>query len=178
MDIHLFYSSSPLVERCWAFVVWVCASQRIPLFWHETQTKSLCTRFPMRLEEDEGRKVPELNISNQSIEVRESWRSRKASARICGHRGRVGQSEMMSQRSWWLCGNFARVHVHTSPQMHRKLRKGVTNFSLLALGANSSLCLFVLLVVYVVFCVFVKKCEIPLAGDERNCPAIWWPWVI
>ena len=51
--------------------------------------------------------------------------------------------------------------------------ESVTNFSLLSLGANLSPYLFVLfffhiLIVYVVPCVFVKKCEIPLTGDERN----------
>ena len=44
----------------WAFIVWVwlSASQKIPLFWCKTHTKGLHVRFPMRLEEDEGRKVP------------------------------------------------------------------------------------------------------------------------
>ena len=37
----------------------VGGSQRIPLFWHETHTKSLRVRSPTRPEEDEGRKVPE-----------------------------------------------------------------------------------------------------------------------
>ena len=52
----------------------------------------------------------------------------------------------------------------------RKLHKSVTNFSLLALGANPSPCLLVLFssTLSVVFCVSEKKCEIPVAGDERN----------
>ena len=37
---------------------------------------------------------------------------------------------------------------------------------------------FILLVVYVVFCVSVRKWEILLAGDERNHLTIWWPWVV
>ena len=48
-------------------------------------------------------------------------------ARTCGTRSRVGQRERMSQRSWWLCGNFARIHARAISQMHRKLRKSVTN---------------------------------------------------
>ena len=56
--------------------------------------------------------------------------------------------------------------------VHSKHHKSVTNFSLLALGDNPSPCLFVLFfhlsIVYVVSCVFVKKCEISLTGDERN----------
>ena len=74
--------------------------------------------------------------------------------------------ERMIQCSWWLCGNFARIHTRASPQIHRKLRKSVTIFSLLVLRANPNPCLFILFSstlsgVYVVFCVSVKKCEIP-----------------
>ena len=66
--------------------------------------------------------------------------------------------------------------------MHRKLHKSITNFYLLALGTNRP-CLFVLLffhlsTVYVMFCVFVKKCEMPLAGNKKNHKTIGWPWVV
>ena len=86
----------------------------------------------------------------------------------------------MNRRSLWLCGIFARIHARASPQIHRKLRQSVTNISLLALGANPSPCLFVLFscTLSVVFCVSVKKCEIPLAGDERNYQTIWVDWVV
>ena len=159
--------------------VGVGASQRIPLFWHETPTKGLRARFPTRPEEDEGRQETDQSTQqNKTVyrtgeSVEQGSRQKRAGTRACGLRGQVGQSERISQRSWWLCGNFARIHTHASSQKHRKQHKSVTNFSLLALGANPSLCLFVLFssalsVVYVVFCVSVKKCEIPLAGDERN----------
>ena len=87
--------------------------------------------------------------------------------------GWVGQHEKMSQYSWRLYGNFARIHARNRLQMHRQLHKRVTNFSLLALRANPSPCLLVLfsstlLVVYVVFCFSVNKCEILLTGDGRN----------
>ena len=48
-------------------------------------------------------------------------------------------------------------------------KEGVTDFSLLALACDCLLFFSsTLSVVNVVFCVSVKKCEIPLAGDERD----------
>ena len=55
--ISLFLNKIRIVNvaRWWAFVVrvWMSASQRICLFWHEAHTKSLRARFPTRPEEDE-----------------------------------------------------------------------------------------------------------------------------
>ena len=161
------------------------------LYWCETHTKDLRARFPTRPEEDKGRQEPKIEqkIAENKTEQR-SGQNRavngsrgKLTARMCEPRGQVGQCESMSQHSWWLCGNFARTHAPDSLLMHGKLHNSVTNFSLLALGANSSPCLFVLFsstlsVVYVVSCVSVKKCEIPRAGGERNHQRIWWPWVV
>ena len=148
---------------------WLPVRRFLCLFWRETHTKDLRMRSPMRPEEDEGRQGPRaVNRRRQSTEERSQREvTARQEARTCGLRGRVSQREKMSQRYRWLCGNFARIHAHESPQMHRKLHKSVTNFSLLALGANLSPCLFVLLfsplsIVYVVSCVFIKKCEIPL----------------
>ena len=69
------------------------------------------------------------------------------------------------------CGSFARIHDRDSQQMHGQLHKSITNFSLLALGANSSLWLFVLLFFHSLgceCCVLVKEYEIPRAGDEKK----------
>ena len=68
------------------------------------------------------------------------------------------------------CGSFARVHARVNPQKHR-MHKSLTDFSLLALGANPSPWLFVLLFFHPLSCVFrvlVKECEILLARDEKN----------
>ena len=43
-----------------------CQSEDSCLFWRETHAKGLRARSPTRPEEDEGRKVPELNRRNQS----------------------------------------------------------------------------------------------------------------
>ena len=55
----------------------VGASQRIPLFWHETHTKGFRARFPTRPEEYEGRKVPERTeeTSGQKEAVRRTGQS-------------------------------------------------------------------------------------------------------
>ena len=180
----MFQEPMYYVARCWGFVVWVwvSASQKIPL---SVLARNPHKGFACEISHETGRgRGPRLNrrkLNRIGQSAGESSRQksgeadgqRKSTARTCGSRGRVGQREKMSLRSWWLCGNFARIHARDSSLMHRKLHKSVTNFSLLALGANPSPCLVVLFsstlsVVYVVFCVSVKKCKIPLAGDERN----------
>ena len=108
--------------------------------------------------------------TGQSVGESNQQESREAECWDLWARGRVGQRERMSQRSLWLCEYFAHIHALDSLQMYRKLCKGVTNFCFLALGANPSPCVFVLFsstfsLVYVVFCVSVKKCK---RRDERN----------
>ena len=67
-----------------------------------------------------------------------------------------------------VCGSFARIHARASPQMRRKLCWSVTNFSLLALGANRAPCWFSFLPPSRLCFVSGKKCEILLAEDESN----------
>ena len=164
----------------WVPVKFLC------LFWRETHTKGLCARFPTRSEEgpmaEQKRAVNKRRQSTgegsqQERVVNRSWGrtngQRKVTARNCGPRGCVSQRERMSQHSWWLCGNFARIHACDSPQMHRSFTKvsQTSPFLLLEL-TQVRVCLFFFSstpsIVYIVFCVFVKKCEIPLSGDERN----------
>ena len=59
------------------------------------------------------------------------------------------------------------MYARDSLQMHGELHKNVTDFSPLALGANPNLCFF-FHPLGCVFCVLVKKCEIPLAREEKN----------
>ena len=162
---------------------WMPVRGFLCLFWLEIHTKGLRTRFPTRPEEDnEGPRAEQkkaVNRRRQSARVSSRQKSgkangqRKATAWTCASIGWVGQHERMNQHSWWLCRNFAGIHACNSQQMHRKLHKSVTNFTLHMLRANPSPCLFVLFsstlsVVYAVFCLSVKKCEIPLYEDERN----------
>ena len=181
--------------RVW---LWVPVKGSLCLFWCKTHTKGLHMRFPTRPKEDEGRKVPEQKRTGQLNEEGSQKKETSRQNRAVSKRdqstelNRPGQStgESSQQRllgpvdsearlanmSGWVMisgGNFTQIHAHASPQIHRKPRKSITNVSLLALGTNPSPCLFVLFsstlsVVYVVFCLLAKKCEIPLARDERN----------
>ena len=152
----------------WVSVRFLC------LFWRETHTKGLRARFPTRPEKNMGRQGLRADqkkaVNKRGKSTGKCSRSEVKNRRLLSEElGSVDPEAGLanvSQRSWWLCGNFARIHARDSPQ------KSVINFSLLALGANPSSWLFVLCstlsVVYVVSCVFVKQFEMPLAGDERN----------
>ena len=81
----------------------------------------------MRLEENQGRQGPSaVNGRKQSTEKSSQQKldkcdgQRKVAAKrgvgTCGLRSQVSQRERMGQRSWSLCGKFARIHTHDSPQ--------------------------------------------------------------
>ena len=160
----------------WAFVVWVwvSASQKIPLS-VLAQNPHLCARFPTRLEE--GRKVPEEN--------RDVNRTGQSAGKRRWLLGPVDSEAGLANVRGWVCtpDDFGGISIkNTLALAHRctECLESITNF---ALGANPSQCLFVpfpstLSVVCDMFCVSIKKCEIPLAGDERNHSMIWWPWVV
>ena len=124
-----------------------------------------------RIEKEAEQKRPGQNrkeVDRTGQSAKENRSRGKPTARMCGPRGPVGQCGRMSQHSWWLGGNFARIHTCNSSECY----ESVTNFSLLVLRAIPNPCLFVLFssilsVVYVVFCVSVKKLEIPLARDKK-----------
>ena len=166
------------------------------LFWCEIHTKGLRAKFPTRPEEDEGRKVP---VSKEGGRTKRTEQGngkstavsrREQSTEVGGSRllGPVGPEAGLTNVRGWISipGDFVGILLeYTLALAHRltECQESVTNFSLLALGANPSPCSLVLvsstlLVVCVVFCVSVKKCEIPLAGDERKHLMIWWPWVV
>ena len=88
-------------------------------------------------------------------------RQKRAGVRACGLRGRVGQSERMSQHSWWLCGNFAQIHARDSLQMHGELHKSASPFLRLELTQVCD-CLFSFSsTLSVGFCVSVKNVKYP-----------------
>ena len=93
-------------------------------------------------------------------------RKRRLIGSVDPEAGLVNARGWMSQRSWWLCGNFAWIHTRDSPQKHRMLGKCQTSpFLCLEL---TQVCSFFSSTLSVVYVVSVKKCEIPLAGGERN----------
>ena len=129
--------------------VWVCACQRIPLSvlaWNHTLRSRKRTREGRSQREQKKPNDRTGQSAGESCQQKsvEADGEKKATAGTCGSRGRVDQREWMSQHSWWLCGDFARIHAPDSPQIQGKLHKSVTNFSHLVLGANPSPCLFVL----------------------------------
>ena len=142
-------------------------------FWRETHTKGLQARSPTRPEEDEGRKVPELKRSQSTGEssqekvavkrwelVREETSQQKSERRLLRPVDRqmpVWPTREDKSALLVTCGSFARVHAHVSPLKHR-MHKSVTNFSLLALGANPSPWLFVLLFFHPLGCVCCVLC--------------------
>ena len=153
----------------WVFVVWVwvwvSASQRIPLLAREISHET------GRRQGKKGPRVEENKPEQRSGQNRAVSRREQATASTCGLRGRVGQRERMSQRSWWLCWNFARIHARDSLQIHEVLSKSVTNFSLLALGVNPSPWLFVLLFFYPLSCVCCVLC---VRKEIWNTPGRRW----
>ena len=164
--------------------VWMWGPIRgsLGLFWRETHTKGLHARFLTRLEDDEGRKVPELiravSRREKSTEVGGSRQSREE-RRL---REPVDSVARFAHVKGWVSvpGGFVGILLEYTLAIaykSTKCQESVTNFSLLARD-----CLFffssTLSVVYVVFCVSIKKCGIPLAGDERNYSTIWWSWVV
>ena len=169
------------MTRWVAFVsVGVSASQRIPL---SVLAQNPHKGFASKISHETRRGGGKARSQNRAVERTErTGQSREQKRAVSRREQELGpvdsEARLANMRGWvsvpgGFVRNVARIYAHDSSQMHRKLHKSVTNFSLLALGANPSLWLFVLLffdlsIVYVVFCVFVKKCEILLARDERN----------
>ena len=121
----IHYLSLSTVARCWAFVlvgvgVGECQSDSSVCFGAKP-TQRACARDLLRdrkkrgkarfqgtTEEDSQQKSGEGDGQRKVAAERGAW--------TCGFRGRIGQRERISQRSWWLCRNFARIHARDSPQ--------------------------------------------------------------
>ena len=152
-----------------------CQSEDSSVCFGAKPTQRACTRdFPRdRKRTREGRPesqqmwTEEIRAENRAVSRRE-----QATARMWGLK--AGLADVRG----WVSVPYGFVGIsleYTLALAHRctECYKSITNFSLLALGANPSPRLFVLFsstfsVVYVVFWVSVKKCEKPLVGDERN----------
>ena len=152
---------------------WVLVRGSLCLISCEALNKHLCIRSPTRAEEYEGRKVP-----GRAEETREQRRRQnravsgigQATARMCRSRCQFGQRERMSQRSWWLYGNFARIEARDGSQNARKVLKTSPFVHLEQTQVRACFFFFssILLVTYVLSCMSVKKWEISMAVDERN----------
>ena len=167
------YYNVSRVTLCWC--VWMPVRESLCLLWRETHTKGLRTRSPIRRRQSGGEsrteKREELNSEIRLLIPvdlqRLGWPTR-------------GDKSVLVVAGFMRV--FARVHARVSSQNAQKVSQ---TSPFLALGANQSPCLFVCLFVCsfpstlsVVFCVSVKKCEIPLAGDEKNYETNHWPLVV
>ena len=140
---------------------WMPVRGFLCLFWRETHTKDLRARFLTTPEEDEKGQGPRaVNRRRQSTEVGERRRLEKGGYLTRSYDmwtlrpGRLTRQdesgflatvcEFSSTRSW-------------QTQKHRMLGK-YPNFSLLALGANPSPWLFVLLFFHPLGCVYCDLC--------------------
>ena len=70
---------------------------------------------------------------------------------------------------WVLCLRITFPKQYDSLQMHGELHKSVENSPLLRLKLTQvRVCLLFSFTLSVVFCVSIKKCVMPLIGDERK----------
>ena len=164
------------VTWCWAFVVWVwvSASKFLCLFWRKTHTKGLRAIFPTRPKEDERRKVPELRTEKEAKQ--RSGDNRAVSRRLLGCV--VSDAGLANVRRWVsIPGDFVGISLEYTHAIACRCSESCTKvsqtppFLCLELTQDHD-CLsffsFTFSLVYVVFCMSIKKCEIPLAGDDRN----------
>ena len=138
----------------WVASVSVCvgASQRIPL---SVLARNL-HKGPLR-ETGSGRGKEGANQQKGAEEISRLERAVKR---------RRTQSTEVSMASGY-CGSFARVHARVSSQNAQKMSRNPP-FLRLELTHVVFVRLFFSSTLSVVFCVSVKKCVIPLGGDEIN----------
>ena len=141
------------------------------LLWRKAHTKDLCLRFPMRPEEDQERQGPRsVNRRKKSATirgkatVREMWLLKEelepvdSAVRSANVRGWVN-----------IYGGYVGISLkyrHLIATDAQKPTEKCQNFSLLVLGANPGLCLFVLLsstldYICCICIVFVKHVKCP-----------------
>ena len=119
--------------------------------------------------------------SSEKMEVgqrRESTEVRKATAKTCWPTEAGLNNARRCQYCLWLCESFAQNRRLWLSTNARRAAQCHIDFPLLALGADSSPCLFVCSfssTLSVVFCVYVMKCVMPLVGNHRMNH---WPWVV
>ena len=138
------------VARCWAFLsmgVGLGQSEDSFVCFDVKPTQRACARDFLR----DRKKTKKGKVSEQSTEYKSWWQAGKGDGQrestaeggvgTCGSRIQVRQRERLSQRSWYLCGNFVRVHARDS----HKWQKSAKNFPLHTLRPDPSPYLFVLL---------------------------------
>ena len=169
-----------LCDTMWAFAVWVWVwvndSQKIPLsVLARNPHKELVCEISHETGRGRGKEGP--RSDNRRRENREGNRTAGESRQLRGCV--VPEARLANMRGWVsIPGDFLGISLeyilalaHRRTESYVKVSQ-ISPFLRLEL-TQVRVCLFVfypsiLLVVYVVLCVSVRKCEIPLAGDERN----------
>ena len=146
-------------------------------FWCETHTKGLHVRLPTRSEENEGR---------QGTRVENRWRQSTEERSQREVEPVDPKAGFVNVRGWvsvpgdcvGISFGYMLTIAHICTESYTKVSQ-TSPFLRLELTQIRACWFFfssTLSVVYVVSCVFIKKCEIPQAGDERNHWMIGWPW--
>ena len=155
---------------------WVPVRGFLYLLWREIHTKGLRTKFPTRPEEDEERQGPRAgNRSRRKATVRERRLLNEELGPVDPEAGSA------SARGWVrVLGSCVGIFEYTlATDRSIECWESDQTFPFLHLDLTQvRACLFfssTLSVVYVVSCMFVKQCEMPMAGDERNHKTIGWP---
>ena len=182
------------MTRCWAFVLWVCVSacQTIPLsVLARNPHKELVRKISHETGRRRGKGGPREERTRQSAEVGrrdqlteqvsqemrvgqrgdQSTEVRKVAVRICW----PPDAGLTKARRWVsILSCFVEASRKYMPVIACKCTESCTNVSqtspLLRLELTQAR-VFVLLFFHTlgcVFCVLIKKCEIPWAGDEKN----------
>ena len=168
--------------------VWVSSSQRIPLSdLARNPHKELVREISCKTGRRRGKASPRVvNIRMQAAgeSSQQKSRERRLLSKELGPADPVAglaNVRRWVQRSWWLCGNFARINSRNSPQISQKWSQTSHFLRLELTQVRDSLFFFFfhpLGCVLLCLVCFVKQCEILLAGDERNHLTIRWPWVV
>ena len=138
-------------------------------------------RFPTRRKRTrEGSSQKRREGISQEKEAEQRSRQKRAGVRTCGLR-----SGLANVKGWvgvprgfvGISLEYTLALVHRCTESYAKVTQ--TSPYLRLELTQVRVCLFSFLPPsrYVVFCVSVKKCEIPLAGDEKNHQTIGGPWV-
>ena len=141
----------------------LCWRRSENLFWRETHTKGPGARSPARREVEEGRKIPEKT-------ERTSWQRRAEETSRLEREVKRTRRTLSIKLSMvcGFCGSFVRVHTRTSSQNAQKVSHRLPPSCTWSWPKSVFVRLFFSSILWVVFCVAVKKCVMPLVGNERN----------
>ena len=107
-DVGAFVSVG--VGECWSEYSFVCFGPK--------PTQKACARDFLRDQKQlrEGKVPGSQQKSGKGNDQKKAATKRRVGT--CGLRSQVSQRKRMGQRSWWLCGNFTRIHARDNLFVH------------------------------------------------------------